>query len=68
MGSICQLPRWDVRTVASVVNQNTEIRGQVMDRFLRDSTRSFQVLKEFECDRAFLADPTDEIYVEKMNA
>ena len=24
----CHLPRWDVRTVPSVVNQNAEIRGQ----------------------------------------
>ena len=57
-----------MRALASVVNQNAEIRGHVMERFLRESTRSFQVPKEFECDRAFLADPADEIYVEKMNA
>ena len=63
-----QLPRWDVRTVASVVNQNAEIRGQVMERLLRESTQSFQVPKEFERDRAFLADPADAIYVETMNA
>ena len=67
MGDVCHLPRWDMRTVASVVNQNEEIRGQVMERFLRESTGSFQVPKEFECDRAFLADPADAIYVEKMN-
>ena len=64
----CHLPRWDVRTVDSLVNQNAEIRGQVMERFLRESTRSFQVPKEFDCYRAFLADPADAIYVEKMNA
>ena len=28
---ICHFPRWDVPTVASVVNQNAEIRGQVME-------------------------------------
>ena len=65
---VCHLPRWDVRTVASVVNQNAKMRGQVMERFLRESTRSFQVPKEFECDRAYLADPADAICVEKMNA
>ena len=65
---ICQLSRWDVQTVASVVNQNAEIRAQVIQRFLRESTRSFQVPKEIECDRAFLADPADSIYVGKMNA
>ena len=65
---VFHLPRWDVRTVASVVNQNAEIRGQVMGRFFLESTRSFQVPKEFECDRAFLAEPADTIYVEKMNA
>ena len=31
---ICHLTRWDVRTVASVVNQDGEIRGQVIERFL----------------------------------
>ena len=66
--AICQLPRWDVRTIASVVNQNAEIRDRVIGRFLRESTRSFQIPKELECDRAFLADPADAIYVEKMNA
>ena len=29
--AICQLPRWDVRTVALVVNQNGEIGGQVIE-------------------------------------
>ena len=63
-----QLPRWNVRRAASVANQMAEIRAQVMVRFLRESTRSFQVPKEFECNRAFLVDPAESIYVEKMNA
>ena len=50
------------------MNQKTEIRGQVMERYLRESTRSFQVPNEFECDRVFLADPADAIYMEKMHA
>ena len=66
--AICLLPRWDVRTVASVVNLNAEIRGQFMERFLREQTRPFQVPKELECDRTFLADPADAIYVENMTA
>ena len=64
---ICQLPRCHLRTVASVVNQSAEIRKQGMEWFLRESPRSFQVPKEFECDRAFLADPADAIYFERMN-
>ena len=51
-----------------MVIQNAEIRGQIMERFLRASTRSFQAPKEFECDRAFLTDPADAIYVGNMNA
>ena len=39
-----------------------------MERFRRESTRSFQVPKKFEYDRGLLADPADAIYVEKMNA
>ena len=39
-----------------------------MERFLRESNRSFQLPKEFECDVVFLAYPADAIYAEKMNA
>lgn len=63
-----QLPQWVVRTAASEANQNAEIRGQVKERFHRESTPTFQVPKEFECDRAFLVDPADAVYVENMNA
>ena len=48
-------------------NQNAGIHGQVMERSRCESTRPFQVPKEFECDRAFLVDPADAIYVERMN-
>ena len=52
---------------ASVAIQNAEVRGQVVDRFIRESVRSFQDLEELACDRAFLGDPADAAYVEKMN-
>ena len=59
--AICQLSRWEVRRKASVASHNAEIRGQAMEWFLRESTRSFQVPKELEFDRTFLADPADAI-------
>ena len=47
--------------------QNAEVRGQVVYRFIRESVRSFQVPEELACDRAFLGDPADAAYGEKMN-
>ena len=52
---------------ASVAIQNAKVRGQVVDRFIRESVRSFQVPDELACDRAVLGDPADAAYVEKMN-
>ena len=56
---VCRLSRWDVRRAASVAIQNAEVHGQVVDRFIRESVRSFQVPEELACDRAFLGDPED---------
>ena len=47
---------------ASVAIQNAEVRGQLIDRFFRESVRSFPVPEELACDRAFLADPADAAY------
>ena len=63
----CRLPRWDVRMTASVAIQNAEVRGQVTERFIRESFRSFHVPEELACDREFLGDPADAACVEKMN-
>ena len=64
---VCRLPRCDVRMAASVAIQNAEVSGQVIERFIRDSVSSFQVPDELACDRAFLRNPADAEYVEKMN-
>ena len=64
---VCRSSRWDVRMAALVAIQNAEVRGQVVDRFIRESVRSFQVPEELACDRAFLGDPADAADVEKMN-
>ena len=64
---VCRLSRWHVRTAASVAIQNAEVRGQVVDQFIRESVRSFQVPEELACDWAFLRDPADAAYVEKRN-
>ena len=63
---VCRLSRWDVRMAVWVAIQNAEVRGQVVDRVIRESVRSFQVPEELACDRAFLGDPADAAYVEKM--
>ena len=63
----CRLSRWDVRIAASVAIQNAEVRGQVIERFIRESVHWFQVPEELACDRAFLGDPADAAYVEKIN-
>ena len=53
---------------ALVAIQNAEVSGQVVKRFIRELVHSFQVPEELACDRAFLEDPADAAYVEKMNA
>ena len=63
----CRPPRWHDRITASVAIQNAEVRGQVIERVIRESIRSFQVPEELACDREFLRDPADAAYVEKMN-
>ena len=63
---VCRLSRWDFRMAASVSVQNAEVRGQVVERFIRESVRSFHVPDELACDRAFLGDQADAAYMEKM--
>ena len=63
---VCRLLRWDVRMAASVAIQNAKVRGQVVERFIRESVRLFQVPEEPACDRGVLGDPGDAAYVKKM--
>lgn len=64
---VFRLPQWDVRIVASVVIQNAEVRGQLIERVIRESVCSFQVPKGVACDRAYLVHLGDVAYVEKMS-
>ena len=52
---------------ASVAIQNAEVRGQVIERVIRESVRLLQVPEELACGRAYLRDPADAAYVQKMN-
>ena len=51
----------------TVAMQDGEIRDEIMERVFRESVRSYQVPKEPECDRAFLVEAADPIYVECKN-
>ena len=52
---------------APVVIENAEVRNQLIERVIRELVRSFQVPKDLACDRAYLVDPADVIYVKHMN-
>ena len=64
---VCRLPRWNIRMAASLAIENGEVYGQVIERFIWESVRSFQIPEELACNRAFPGDPADAAYVEKMN-
>lgn len=65
-GPLVALRRWDVRNVGVIKYGRPRCAGAVLSRYMERSRCSFQIPSDFRCDRTFLENTRDGVYVKEM--